>query len=361
MRGEDFASIDNYQNDQQNNMGVDSGSYDPARDSSAAFTGGTRIVEDIQNRNIGGGGDTYNAKQALQTARGITATNPYGYNNPFQGIADFFGVDVNYNTIMSQKDMDSIAEKNYANYVNPMNERSKPGFNNKIPEDQARLQTPFGMPFGDPTGTQTQMGQYREQKPDALSNQDTIAGTIFSALAGAPLGPLVSMNSNPSTFTPRGAPNYEGARDPLNTENYNKDKYEKTAFDSLLDTMYGEGVSGKIKEGVSEGFDWITSGGAGTKTLAATSAKTKFDDKIRNQREDDIKNNANNTGIASLDPAANNAVTSAVANDINLDTRKIQTSQNDKNARGVEAYKDPETRLHSNYSVHMQLYRNRNR
>jgi hypothetical protein len=50
-----------------------------------------------------------------------------------------------------------------------------------------------------------------------------------------------------------------------------------------------------------------------------------------------------------------------MVSDISRDTRKIQTSQNDKDAKGVEAYKDPETRLHSNYSVHMRLYRNRNR
>jgi hypothetical protein len=83
--------------------------------------------------------------------------------------------------------------------------------------------------------------------------------------------------------------------------------------------------------------------------------------KLNSDEREFLTGRTDNIGITSLDPVANDAVTSALANDINLDTRKIQTSQNDKNARGVEAYKDPETRLHSNYSVHMQLYRNRNR
>ena len=262
MRGSDFESIDNYQNDQQNNMGVDSGSYDPAGDSSAALTGGARIAEDIQNRNIGGGGDTYNAKQALQSARGITATNPYGYNNPFQGIADFFGGDVNYNNIMSQGDMDSIAEKNYANYVNPMNERNKPGFNNQIPANQARLQTPFGMPFGSPAGTQTQMGAYAEQKPDPLSFNDTAALTGMSFVSGGLPSIFANTMSNRSTFTPRGAPNYQGSRNPLD-DRYDKDKYDKSYFESSIDTLLGTGFSGQVKSGLSNALEYLNKPKAG--------------------------------------------------------------------------------------------------
>ena len=74
-----------------NSMGIDSGSYDPSQDNnlSSRLAGAARIAQDIQNQNMGFGGDTYDARQALQTARGITSTNPYGYNNPFQGIAIF--------------------------------------------------------------------------------------------------------------------------------------------------------------------------------------------------------------------------------------------------------------------------------
>ena len=93
-----------------NSMGIDSGSYDPSQDNdlSSRLPGSSQFIQDIQNINAAGGGDTYDARQALQTARGITSTNPYGYNNPFQGIADFFGVDVSSGVEASKGKKDKL-------------------------------------------------------------------------------------------------------------------------------------------------------------------------------------------------------------------------------------------------------------
>ena len=247
-----------------NSMGIDSGSYDPSQDNdlSSRLPGSSQFIQDIQNINAAGGGDTYDARQALQTARGITPTNPYGYNNPFQGIADFFGVDVNYNNIMSQSSMDDIANKNYNRYVNPMNDPNRPGFDpNKLAsQTQTDLNKGFGSLFGSSLGQQTQLGRMREQKPDALPGMSTAALNIFSGLSGGLPSLFVNANANPSNFVPAQASQYQASRDPMSKQ-YDAETYDKSYLGGALDTMFGEGTAKQTTTIVDDAVNYLTNAG----------------------------------------------------------------------------------------------------
>jgi len=259
MRDSDFQSISDSQN-----MGIDSGGYDPSQSSVSDDNNNTNanIAAAIRNQNIGGGGDTYDARQALQTARGITSTNPYGYNNPFQGIADFFGVDVNYNNIMSQSSMDDIANKNYNRYVNPMNDPNKPGFDpNKLAsQTQTDLNKGFGSLFGSSLGEQTQLGLIKEQKPDALPGMDTAALNVFSMLGGGLPSLMANVNANPSNFIPEQAPQYQASRDPMSKQ-YDAETYDKSYIGSALDTMFGEGSTKQATNLVEDAVNYLKNAG----------------------------------------------------------------------------------------------------
>jgi len=259
MRDSDFQSISDSQN-----MGIDSGGYDPSQSSVSDDNNNTNanIAAAIRNQNIGGGGDTYDARQALQTARGITSTNPYGYNNPFQGIADFFGVDVNYNNIMSQSSMDDIANKNYNRYVNPMNDPNKPGFDpNKLAsQTQTDLNKGFGSLFGSSLGEQTQLGLIKEQKPDALPGMDTAALNVFSMLGGGLPSLMANVNANPSNFIPEQAPQYQASRDPMSKQ-YIAETYDKSYIGSALDTMFGEGSTKQATTLVEDAVNYLKNAG----------------------------------------------------------------------------------------------------
>ena len=246
-----------------------SGALDPSGDTGGDpnapnnnYNTNANIAASIRNQNIGGGGDTYDARQALQTARGITATNPFGYNNPFQGIADLFGVDVNYNNIMSQGDMNDIANKNYNRYVNPMNDPNKPGFDpNKLAsETQRDLNKGFGSLFGSSLGEQTQLGQIKEQKPDALSGMDTAALTGFSLLGGGLPSLMANQMANPSNYVPANAPQYQASRDPMSKQ-YDAETYDKGYMASTIDALYGTGASQQATTLVDDAVNYLTNAG----------------------------------------------------------------------------------------------------
>ena len=247
-----------------NSMGIDTGSYDPSQDNdlSSRLPGSSQFIQDIQNINATGGGDTYDARQQLQTARGITPTNPFGYNNPFQGIADFFGVDVNYNNIMRQSSMDDIANKNYNRYVNPMNDPNRPGFDpNKLASQTQRdLNKGFGSLFGSSLGEQTQLGLMKEQKPDALPGMDTAASNVFSLLGGGLPSLFVNANANPSNFVPAQASQYQASRDPMSKQ-YDAEKYDKGFMGGALDTMFGEGTTKQTTTIVDDAVNYLTNAG----------------------------------------------------------------------------------------------------
>ena len=249
-----------------NSMGIDSGSYDPSQDNdlSSRLAGAARIAQDIQNQNMGFGGDTYDARQALQTARGITSTNPYGYEGFFSKMfgIDPENIDYTYGGQTSLGDIADIANKNYSRYVNPMNDPNRPGFNpNKLASQTQRdLNKGFGSLFGSSLGEQTQLGLIKEQKPDALPGMATGALNVFS-LVGGGLPPLMAnINANPSNFVPARSSQYDPTRDPTN-EQYDKETYDKSYIGSALDTMFGEGSTKQATTLVEDAVNYLKNAG----------------------------------------------------------------------------------------------------
>ena len=200
-----------------------------------------------QDIDQGSQNDTYDQKQAIQTARGVTPTNPFGYNNPFQSIADFFGTDVNYNNIMSQGAMDQIAQQGYNRYVDPMNSGTN-------------LNRGFGSLFSSSLGEQTGRGVMREQKPDALSGKDTAALTAFSLLGGGLPSLMANQLANPSTFVPEKVPQYDPSRDPMNKD-YDAETYDKGYIENTIDALYGTGATQQATTLVEDAINYLTNAG----------------------------------------------------------------------------------------------------
>ena len=259
MRDSDFSSISDSQN-----MGIDSGGYDPTQASVSDNNVNTNanIAASIRNQNIGGGGDTYDARQALQTARGISSTNPYGYEGFF---SKTFGIDpsnIDYSGIMSSSSIKDIANSNYNRYVNPMNDPNRPGFNpNKLAgQTQRDLNKGFGSLFGSSLGEQTQLGQIKEQKPDALPGMSTAALNVFSMLGGGLPSLMANMNANPSNFIPEQASQYQASRDPMSKQ-YDAETYDKSYLGSALDTMFGEGSTKQATTLVDDAVNYLKNAG----------------------------------------------------------------------------------------------------
>jgi len=263
---DDFSQDTSGTYSNSNSMGIDSGGYDPSQDNdlSSRLAGAARIAQDMQNQNMGFGGDTYDAKQALQTARGITATNPYGYEGFFSktfGI-DPENIDYTYGGQTSLGDISAIADKNYNRYVNPMNDPNRPGFDpNKLAsQTQTNLNKGFGSLFGSSLGEQTQLGQIKEQKPDALSGMDTGALTAFSLLGGGLPSLMANQMANPSNYIPANAPQYQASRDPMSKQ-YDAETYDKGYMASTIDALYGTGASKQATTLVDDAINYLTNAG----------------------------------------------------------------------------------------------------
>ena len=201
-------------------------------------------------------------QQALQTARGITETNPYGYEGFF---SKTFGIDpsnIDYSGIMSASSINDIANANYNRYVNPMNDPNRPGFDpNKLAsQTQTDLNKGFGSLFGSSLGEQTQLGFIKEQKPDALSGMDTAALNVFSMLGGGLPSLMANVNANPSNFIPEQASQYQASRDPMSKQ-YDAETYDKSYMGSALDTMFGEGTTKQTTTLVNDAVNYLTNAG----------------------------------------------------------------------------------------------------
>lgn len=198
-------------------------------------------------------------KQALQTARGITETNPYGYEGFF---SKAFGIDpskIDYSGIMSASSISDIANANYNRYVNPMNDPNRPGFdpNRLAGTTQKDLNKGFGSLFGSSLGEQTQLGRIKEQKPDPLSGKDTLALNIFSLVGGGLPSLMANINANPSNFVPEQAPQYDPTRDPTSKE-YDSETYDKSYISGAIDTMFGEGTTRQATTLVEDAVNYLS-------------------------------------------------------------------------------------------------------
>ena len=241
-----------YPSESGDNFGI--GMVDDFGDNSSVATN-QRIDQGSQT-------DTYNDQQAVNTARGISSTNPYGYEGFF---SKTFGIDpsnIDYSGIMSQGNMNDIANKNYTRYVNPMNDPNRPGFDpNKLAsQTQTNLNKGFGSLFGNSLGEQTQLGLMKEQKPDALSGMDTGALNVFSALGGGLPSLFANANANPSNFVPAQATQYQPSRDPMSNQ-YDAETYDKSYIGSAIDTMFGEGTTKQTTTIVDDAINYLTNAG----------------------------------------------------------------------------------------------------
>jgi len=201
-------------------------------------------------------------QQALQTARGITSTNPFGYEGFF---SKAFGIDpsnIDYSGIMGASNIRDIANKNYNRYVNPMNDPNRPGFDpNKLASQTQRdLNKGFGSLFGSSLGEQTQLGFIKEQKPDALSGMDTAALNVFSMLGGGLPSLMANLNANPSNFIPEGAPQYQASRDPKSKQ-YDAKTYDQGYLASTIDTLLGTGTSKQATTLVDDAVNYLKNAG----------------------------------------------------------------------------------------------------
>ena len=236
-----------------------------------------------------------------QNAMGITPSNPFGYDNFF---SKNFGIDprnMSYTNILGGK-QNTIQQgiDRYTNiYGNPNNERNKAGFNPNIEVNSPRLQKGYGSLFGNPVREPTIYGPMVEQKPDALTGNQTLASMGFSALAPAGIGFLANSLANPSTYATRDRS--DPTRNPLSGQ-YDAETYDKGYMGTMFDTMYGAGLTKQTTDLVTQAMDWAAN-------LGKPENKSMTDPNYKGSA-------LANDGITSLDPAANNVVNDAVANDI---------------------------------------------
>ena len=330
-----------------------------------------------------------------QNAMGITPSNPFGYDNFF---SKKFGVDprnMSYTNILGGK-QNTIQQgiDRYTNiYGNPDNERNKAGFNPNLEVNSPRLQKGYGSLFGSPLREPTIYGPMVEQKPDALTGEQTLALMGFSAAAPAGIGFIANELANPSTYATRDRS--DPTRNPL-SDQYNAKTYDKGYVEKIFDSIYGEGVTKQTTDLVTQAMDWAANLGkpenksitdpnyeeaVGTsgalrsenKLFAPGTAEYEYgikgttpkeQEELRELRDiDDAEfapstTEAFNTGIANINPEVTDNAKNNMVSDNMVST--IQRNANELRAEAIEAYKNPETRLSKNLNMHIERYKIRN-
>ena len=260
-----------------------------------------------------------------QNAMGITPSNPFGYDNFF---SKNFGVDprnMSYTNILGGK-QNTIQQgiDRYTNiYGNPDNERNKAGFNPNLEEDSPRLQKGYGSLFGNPVREPTIYGPMVEQKPDALTGNQTLASMGFSALAPAGIGFLANSLANPSTYATRDRS--DPTRNPLSGQ-YDAETYDKGYMGTMIDTMYGAGLTKQTTDLVTQAMDWAANLGK-PENKSMTDPNYKGSAPANITREEVTANpmgagenlgEAFNTGIANINPEVTDSAKNNMVSDINI-------------------------------------------
>jgi hypothetical protein len=161
----------------------------------------------ISAQNKGSVRDTYNNKAALDTARGKTPKNPFGYKSPFWGIADLFGTTVDYSNIFGAGDLARIAQIDYNRTTNPMNVEytaignKRAGYDkNQAPNSlRGGMQLGLGSLFSS-KGMSTRYGPMVSQRSKD-PNADLAMG-LFGVLAGMSLPGLAVKGIGRDTYAP---------------------------------------------------------------------------------------------------------------------------------------------------------------
>jgi len=306
--------------------------------------------------------------------KGISAADPFAGSKKF-GFTDYLGLD--YRT---QRDTIDDIQRQYAQYFNPYGETgigtvvpskdSSTGLDqyslNALQKDFNRLnrnpnirgnkekgtlreglQREYGSIFGgSPIGLETLQGNVVDQ--DRQFSPGEMTARALASLAPGPIGTILSQigKTKPTLDT---SLTYKAELDP------NSPEYKGSGYFGNLSNLLTGGAGTQIADKISSEFDALVDG-------ISFLNKSTNDKDLSSMTDPNYKGSAlDNVGITSLDPAANNAVNNAVANDINLDARTIQTNANKIKSEAIEAFKDPETRLSKNINIHIERYKIRNR
>ena len=95
----------------------------------------SRRYLDLVNRQFG-----VPSQSEFNVARGITATNPFGYEGVMSRVLGFDPRSVDYSNTMSEKNRRAIGSNYFSKYANPQNIKGRLGFNPDFPD--ASIETP---------------------------------------------------------------------------------------------------------------------------------------------------------------------------------------------------------------------------
>ena len=247
MARNDFSGTGTFNTDEESYVGDDPTGigYEEA---GVSFTPGVGYG----SQNIDTGGQSTDglptsalSKSGYQNAMGITATNPFGYDN---FLSRNFGVDprnINYTQQYADAPggaasyMKGLGNDKYTNtFANPRNLSSLPGYDPNQKEGvlrEAITGAPYGSLFGNNAGVKTAFGEVAEQ------DREMPFGEAASRLGIGALNPLLGYglsNLGTTEMKLKTDADYDFTKDP------NDPRYiSKGAFSGILDSVTGGGGS----------------------------------------------------------------------------------------------------------------------
>jgi hypothetical protein len=209
------------------------------------------VTTDYSTAGVGTGSDTYSQQDAMQSALGITSTNPYGYEGFFSKAFGISPENIDYTNIFGdQATMNAIAQKNVDVYSNPNNNPGLAGYDPNQPANQPRegIQRGFGSLFN-PVGQQTAFGQIAAQR--AKDPMGSLAMGVFSNLAGLSLPSIMAQGIGRDTYAAKGTPGYDATIDP-SSPSYTG----STSMGGIMDAL-SLGTTGMTSTTAQEAFDTV--------------------------------------------------------------------------------------------------------
>jgi len=328
--------------------------------------------------------------------KGTTLANPFRTDPSRGGIASFLARNLDYR---GQRDTLDDLQRQYAMFVNPTGQLiDVPTINSlkldnasttallkdqirllERPSDQgdgsegklrAGLQTEYGTLFGSPVGTPTVFGDVKAQVPPMSPGE--MAARIGAA--ATPVGFFTSLGGQ-KEFTTERSPTYDPRLDP------NSELYEGPRggiLGTLLDTITGGAGTSALKQGSD--FLKSSEGGFNLKDLVSgifssnqgqkaqeemkniedqTGSNVKLGpESFLNKEPFPLNSNVNAKDFLNKEPFPLNS--NVNAKDF-LNVKEMQENANKIRREAIEAYKNPETRLSNNLTMHIERYKIRNR
>ena len=292
----------------------------------AALTAGASAFQNANN--LSQYGETFGAPLSINFAdynalRGTTLADPFR-DDP-AGIKSMINFDYR-----NQRDTYDDLQRQYAQFMNPygVGSRGNTGILNSLDEESRKalaadlqrmdknpfdsgdkkkgdlrsgLQREYGSIFGSNVGLPTFQGNVVDQDRQFGTGEMFARG--LASLAPGPIGTILSQvgKTKPTLDT---SPTYDPTKDP------NSPEYEGPGYFGNLTNVLTGGAGTQIGDKISSEFNALIGG-------IDFLNKPTNDKDLSSMTDPNYKGSATaNVGITSLDPVANNAVTSAVANDM---------------------------------------------